>query len=106
MKKFTMIDEEFHCAVCENLVSKLGYTARDHCPYCLSSLHLDTTPGSRDCDCRGVMSAISAEITGDSYKIVYRCNTCGQVKKNKAADDDNKELLIKLTANPLGGRYV
>ena len=41
MKKFNMIDEDFICENCGNKVKKLGYTARDHCPYCLYSKHLE-----------------------------------------------------------------
>ena len=45
MKKFNMIDESFICENCGKKVTKLGYTARDHCPYCLYSKHLDINPG-------------------------------------------------------------
>ena len=44
MKKFNMIDEEFICENCKNKIKPLGYTARDHCPKCLCSLHLDNYP--------------------------------------------------------------
>ena len=44
MKKFTMIDESFTCEICNKLVEPLGYTARDHCPYCLYSKHVDINP--------------------------------------------------------------
>ena len=47
MKRFNMIDEEFICENCHQKVSKLNYTARDHCPYCLYSIHIDINPGDR-----------------------------------------------------------
>ena len=47
MKQFNMIDESFKCIVCGKYVNKLNYTARDHCPYCLSSIHIDINPGDR-----------------------------------------------------------
>ena len=40
-KKFKMIDEAFTCVVCNKKVEPLSYTARDHCPNCLCSLHVD-----------------------------------------------------------------
>ena len=43
-KKFTMKDENFICEVCGSDVKKLGYTARDHCPNCLCSKHVDINP--------------------------------------------------------------
>ena len=35
--KFTEIDEEFVCENCGKKVKKLGYSCRNHCPYCLHS---------------------------------------------------------------------
>lgn len=35
------------------------------------------------------------------YVIIYRCQKCGSIRRNKAAEDDNKELLITLTAKIL-----
>ena len=40
-KRFKMIDESFVCENCKKEVKPLGYTARDHCPFCLYSKHLD-----------------------------------------------------------------
>ena len=48
MKKFTMKDEKFICENCGKEVLPLGYTARDHCNYCLYSKHLDIFPGDRE----------------------------------------------------------
>ena len=61
MKKFNMIDESFICENCGKKVTKLGYTARDHCPYCLYSKHLDINPGDRECTCHGLMKPIGIE---------------------------------------------
>ena len=33
------------------------------------------------------------------YVIIYRCKKCGAIRKNKAAKDDNMDLIIKLSAN-------
>ncbi len=101
-KKFKMIDESFICMVCGRKVEPLGYTARDHCPYCLSSLHLDLNPGDRLSNCHGVMEPIGIEnAKKGQYKIVYRCTKCGLIKRNIAAMDDNMDLIIKIMANPL-----
>ena len=34
------------------------------------------------------------------YKIVYICNKCGAIKKNKMAKDDNMDLIIQIMSNP------
>ena len=43
--RFTEIDEEFVCENCGKKVPKLGYSCRNHCPYCLHSKHVDKNPG-------------------------------------------------------------
>ncbi len=100
-RKFTMIDEDFICTVCGHHVKKLGYTARDHCPSCLSSIHVDINPGDRACECKAVLTPIGIEKFKKGYKIVYRCSKCLEIKRNIVADDDNMDLIIKLSANPI-----
>ncbi len=100
-KKFTKIDEEFICENCGNKVSKLGYTSRDHCPFCLYSKHVDIYPGDRKETCHGELEPISVEISNKKgYVIIYRCKKCGEIRKNKSAQDDNMDLIIELTSKP------
>ena len=58
MKRFNMIDEDFTCSHCGEIVKKLNYTARNHCPNCLYSKHLDINPGDRLNTCHGLMKQI------------------------------------------------
>lgn len=96
-KKFKMIDEDFRCIVCHKPVKALGYSARDHCPYCLCSIHIDNNPGDRLCHCLGVLKPIDVEMgKKDNLKIIYRCDKCGMIKKNKMAIDDNYDLLLQI----------
>ena len=92
-----MIDEEFVCEVCKKQVSKLEYTARDHCPYCLSSKHLDINPGDRNANCGGILIPVDIEKgKKDIYKIIYKCNKCGEMKKNKVANDDDFDKILEI----------
>ena len=97
MKKFTMRDENFICENCNSKVEKLNYTARDHCPYCLYSKHVDIMPGDRSNECKGLLKPIAIEKFKDTYKIVYRCEKCNQTHKNIMATDDDMNLIIELT---------
>ena len=97
MKTFTMRDEEFICKNCGKEVSKLEYTARDHCPYCLYSIHIDINPGDRLNTCLGLLKPIGIEKFKDSYKIVYKCLKCGEIHKNIMASDDDMNLIIELS---------
>lgn len=99
-KRFKMIDEAFLCQVCGEKVMPLGYTARDHCPNCLSSIHIDNNPGDRSCTCKGILRPISVEKgKKDTWKIIYKCDKCGMIKKNKTAVDDNYDLILKIMGN-------
>ena len=68
-KRFTMIDESFICNHCGKEIFPLLYTARDHCPYCLYSKHVDNNPGDRSSNCHGNLIPIGIEKTKkDLYK--------------------------------------
>ena len=100
MKNFTKNDESFICENCKRKVEKLNYTSRDHCPYCLYSKHVDIMPGDRKETCHGLLEPI--QVIPDAkkgYIIVYKCKKCGKLHRNKCAEDDNEDLLIKLTVN-------
>ena len=97
MRKFNMIDEVFTCEYCGKNVDKLNYTARDHCPYCLYSKHVDINPGDRMNECKGLLEPIGIEKFKDTYKIIYKCKKCNQMHKNIIANDDNMNLIIELS---------
>lgn len=97
-KKFTMIDETFLCSNCGRKVKKLEYSARDHCPYCLYSIHVDNNPGDRECLCHGILKPIGVEKSKKGlYKIIYKCQKCGMEKRNIQAKDDDINELIKIS---------
>ena len=100
MKQFTMRDEEFVCENCGKIVLPLGYTARDHCPFCLYSKHVDIMPGDRNNSCLGLLEPIGIEKFRDTYKIIYRCIKCGKLHKNIMANDDDMGIIINIS-NPL-----
>ena len=105
-KRFQKNDDGFICSNCGFEVKPLGSSSRDHCPKCLSSLHVDINPGDRANPCRGLL--IPVQVLPDPKKgfiIVYRCQKCGATVRNKAAypakvQPDDIDLLIKLTALP------
>ncbi len=98
-RRFTKIDEEFVCENCGEQVQPLGYTCRDHCNNCLCSKHVDINPGDREEECHGLLEPVRVELDSKKgYVIIYRCKKCGATRKNKAANDDNMDLIIKLTA--------
>lgn len=97
-KRFKMIDEEFLCLNCGKKVNPLGYTARDHCPNCLYSIHLDINPGDRKSDCKGTLKPIGIEKTKkEKYKIIYKCEKCNKMIRNISATDDNMDEIIRLS---------
>lgn len=94
-----MRDEQFVCENCGAQVDVLGYTARDHCPKCLYSKHVDVMPGDRQNNCLGLLVPIGIEKFRDTYKIIYRCERCRKTHKNVVAKDDDMNEIINLAAN-------
>lgn len=97
MKKFIVKDEEFICENCNKKVDKLGYTSRDHCPYCLYSKHVDINPGDRLNECKGLLIPYQIEKFKNTYKIIYKCNKCNIIHKNIMASDDDFDKIIQLS---------
>lgn len=100
MKRFNMIDESFTCENCGRTIEPLVYSARDHCPYCLFSKHVDILPGDRANDCHGLLEPIKIEKFKNTYKIIYKCQKCHQIHKNIMANDDDMNIIIELSKNP------
>ncbi len=102
LSKFTEIDEEFICDNCGKKVKKLGYSCRNHCPYCLHSKHVDINPGDRQEKCHGDLEPVGLIIDAKKgYVIVHKCKKCGAIRKNKAAKDDNMDLIIELSSKQI-----
>jgi DNA-directed RNA polymerase subunit RPC12/RpoP len=104
-KRFQKNDQAFTCLVCGYEVPKSGVTSRDHCPRCLTSLHVDCNPGDRANPCRGILRPVSAQPhPKKGFTVIYRCEKCGKTVRNKAVltgnDPDDTDLLIRLTAAP------
>lgn len=97
MKNFSKNDNSFICQHCGKQVEKLGYSSRNHCPYCLWSLHVDINPGDRANTCKGKMFPKAIDIDSKKGKmIVHKCTKCGKEKRNVCANDDSEALILKV----------
>ena len=97
MKNFVKNDEGFICEHCHKQVKELGYTSRDHCPYCLYSKHVDIMPGDRNNNCKGLLIPIGIEKFKDTFKILYTCEKCKEQHKNIIAIDDDMDKIIEIS---------
>ena len=81
-------NDTFTCKVCGRLCTPQGAGSdhRNHCPNCLSSLHVDIEPGDRAADCGA---------------IIHRCKRCGALSSNRVAADDNPMKLMSIAMRPL-----
>lgn len=92
------------CAHCGHTFSSHapGTRHRNHCPHCLSSVHLDIEPGDRASNCRSVMTAFSVAVRpSGEWEILHRCNRCGVIHANRIAGDDSAVVLMSLAVKPL-----
>lgn len=82
-----------------------GVHHRNHCPYCLSSRHLDLfKAGDRLSACKASMRPVALTLkktvkkysTQDKGEImlVHRCEGCGKISINRIAADDSAEVLM------------
>ena len=96
--------DSFTCKVCGRLVvpEAAGSAHRNHCPTCLSSLHVDEEPGDRAADCVGIMDPIGVWVRkGGEWAIIHRCRRCGKLDSNRVAADDNPMKLMSIALKPL-----
>lgn len=108
MKKFnnkSNIDiQPFICKVCGKKVTLEGAGSlhRNHCPNCLSSVHLDDVPGDRAAGCGGIMEPIGVWVRKDGeWAILHRCRRCGHIRSNRTAADDNPLKIMSIALKPL-----
>ena len=96
--------DSFTCKVCGRLVTAQGAGSghRNHCPNCLSSLHVDDEPGDRAADCGGIMEPIGVWVrSGGEWAVIHRCRRCGHLSSNRVAADDNPMKLMSIAMKPL-----
>ncbi|POR00007.1 hypothetical protein AU468_02330 [Alkalispirochaeta sphaeroplastigenens] len=97
-------DDSFLCVACGQGVgpARTGTRNRNHCPYCLASLHVDLKPGDRRSGCKGLMEAIGVYVQPKGeWSIIHRCTSCGVLKMNRIGPDDCERALLALAARPL-----
>lgn len=101
-RRFTHRNEGFSCLLCAHLVAPLKGSCRNHCPKCLSSMHVDINPGDRANECKGLMQPVQIVMKTDSQILVHRCTVCGHLQRNRiAVDDDLEKVLEIMRTNPL-----
>lgn len=99
MKLFQKRNESFECLSCKKTVEKASKTSRNHCPFCLTSIHVDElVPGDRASLCEGIMSATAVifNSTKSIYQLEFTCKKCRKIHRNKIADDDDAALIGQL----------
>lgn len=97
-------NEIFTCKVCgrEVVPQGTGGDHRNHCPNCLTSLHVDITPGDREAGCGGYMDAVAVWVRKNGeWAIIHRCRMCGAFSSNRVAADDNPMKLMSIALKPL-----
>ncbi|GAB3736974.1 RNHCP domain-containing protein [Nocardiopsis nanhaiensis] len=94
----------FGCVLCGLSVSAPGPGGepRDHCPSCLSSLHVHDQVEDGVSDCDGRMTAISVVVPRDGkWRLVHRCVRCDELSESAVATDDNPLVLMRIAVRPL-----
>lgn len=79
----------FECIACKNNVPPVtNGSYRNHCPFCLYSLHVDHMPGDRANACKGLMKPVGLHYKSNKgWQIIHKCLRCKMHKANKIAED-------------------
>ena len=96
--------DSFTCKQCGRLVVSAGAGSdhRNHCPNCLSSLHVDIEPGDRASDCGSLMEPVAVWVRKNGeWAIIHRCRRCGKLSSNRVAADDNPMKLMSIAMKRL-----
>lgn len=107
-KKHPCLDP-FTCRVCGRMVvpGGAGSDHRNHCPNCLSSVHVDEKTGDRASDCHGIMEPIAVWVRKNGeWAIIHRCRICGKLSANRIAADDNPMKLMAIAMRPYGSEVI
>lgn len=97
-------DEHFVCKSCGRLVTPEGAGSghRNHCPYCLNSIHVDDLPGDRAAACGGIMEPVGIWVKKNrEWALIHRCMRCGHLNANRIAADDNQMKLLSIAVKPM-----
>jgi hypothetical protein len=100
----------FTCMHCKQVISSdpifSGVNNRNHCPYCLSSKHVDLhQSGDRMNACKSVMRPIGLSwkrirnkygSSPGELMIIHYCLGCGSLSINRIAADDDLDLIMNL----------
>lgn len=91
----------FVCGNCRRENADDQSSPRNHCRFCLYSLHVDgSLPGDRMSTCGSVMAPVT--VSSDArkgYVITHECTACKKRMNNKAAPDDDGDALIRVSAS-------
>jgi hypothetical protein len=93
------MNESFICEHCRKSVEQHPeWSARNHCPYCLYSKHLDEEfPWDRESNCLWLMTPIDIDYKKNKGNMIqHKCERCQKVMLNKIAPDDRFLDFVKL----------
>lgn len=105
----------FSCLYCKKPIPKQapGTAHRNHCPFCLWSVHVGRAENRRPGACRGLMAPIGLTFkkeAADKYgkpkqgelMVVHQCAICGEISINRLAGDDTAETVLEVFGKSLG----
>ena len=95
----------FICANCgKSVIALTNGSYRNHCPFCLYSLHVDENTGDRQSKCFGLMEPTDIVYNSKKgYQIVHVCRKCNIKRLNIIAENtkmpDEFDMILRLFSN-------
>jgi len=57
---------------------------------------VDVNPGDRQEECGGLMKPVDIYYEHQNWILVHECEYCGEKKRNRVAENDDTEAVVKL----------
>ena len=92
----------FVCQNCgKSVIALTNGSYRNHCPFCLYSMHVDKNIGDRQSSCNGLMKPIGIVYNSKKgYQIIHICCKCSVKRLNKVAQHtempDDFDMVLSL----------
>ena len=86
-----------HCGA--RVVPVTNGSYRNHCPFCLWSLHVDNEPGDRASTCRAPMMPVGFRHSKKGLQLIHECTGCGKRQPNVVARgtaQDDFDAVVRL----------
>ena len=96
-----VLSHTVRCKVCDETFYERS-NERNHCPYCLCSIHRDIEPHDNKSTCHGILKPFKIK----GQRVTHKCNKCDTIQHHKLAKDDKTKLFESVQRSISSGYFI